>query len=208
MKKKILAAAAIAVGATAAVAPTAQAETFTLADALLLDDRGFDSNQNDFDIVTEALLAEDEDENLLFPGLAAAASDPTATLTVFLPTDKAFRILVEDLGLGSIKDEEALFNAIVATVGVDRVGQILSYHIAPVVADADTVVNLLGDGFAVPTVEGSTFELEFKGMKPQIRLVDEAGPGRDPIVRIPDAVEADNGVAHVIDRVLIPAEDA
>jgi uncharacterized surface protein with fasciclin (FAS1) repeats len=207
MKKKILAAAAIALGATAAIAPTAQADGHTLADALLADERGFDSNQNDFDIVTEALLAADADGNLLFPGLVAAAADEDAALTVFLPTDKAFRILVEDLGLGSIKDEEALFNAIVATVGVDRVGQILAYHIAPLVAPSSVVVSL-PEGFEVPTVEGSPIVLEFKGNKPQIRLIDEAGPGRDPIVRIPDAVEADNGVAHVIDRVLIPAEDA
>ena len=204
MKKQFIAAAAIALGATSLMGASAQADGHTLADALLADERGFDDNQNDFDIVTEALLAQDADGSYLFPGLVAAATDSEATLTVFLPTDKAFRILVEDLGLGSIKDEEALFGAIVATVGVDRVGQILAYHIVPIIATSEDVLDL-GNGAQVPTVEGSTFTLDFKGKKPQIRLADEAGPGRDPIVRTVDAVEADNGVAHVIDRVLIPA---
>ena len=44
--------------------------------------------------------------------------------------------------------------------------------------------------------------VQFKGKK-QIRLVDDGGPGRDPIVRAVD-ITASNGVAHVIDRVLIP----
>src|SRR5210317_2586500 len=59
---------------------------------------GFDSDQNDFDIVREAVA--------LFPPLVDAACDADAELTVFLPTDKAFRILLEDLGVGSFKNEE------------------------------------------------------------------------------------------------------
>ncbi len=200
MKKQFIAAAAIALGATSIMGASAQAEDPTLAEILLSDSAGdtdgFDTNQNDFDIVTQALLATDG-----LNGLASAASDPEAELTVFLPTDKAFRILVEDLGLGSIKDESDLFNAIVTTVGAPAVSDILKYHVVLGAADSSVVATL--GGVDVPTLlEDATFQVQFKGKK-QIRLIDAGGPGRDPIVRAVD-IEGSNGVAHVIDRVLIP----
>ena len=202
MKKQIIAAAAIALGVTSIVGTAAQADGHTpptLAQILLSDSAGdvdgFDTNQNDFDIVTQALLATDG-----FNGLATAAGTPGANVTVFLPTDKAFRILVEDLGLGSIKDESDLFDAIVATVGAPAVSDILKYHVVAGIADSSVVATL--GGADVETLLGETFQVQFKG-KQQIRLVDDGGPGRDPIVRAVD-IEASNGVAHVIDRVLIP----
>lgn len=205
MRKPIIAAAALALGATTAFAPTAQADGHTLADILLADDAEsgelnvFDDDQNDFDIVTAALLATDG-----LNGLATAAGTEGANVTVFLPTDKAFRILVEDLLGVSIKDEAELFAALAddtGPVGVATVSAVLQYHVVPLVADSATV-RTLGDGAEVPTVLGPTVELDFKGTK-QIRLVDDGGPGRDPIVRVVD-ITASNGIAHVIDRVLIP----
>ena len=80
MSRNIFASAAIAL-AVAFAAPVAQADS--LAEILLSDGDMFDNNQNDFDIVTEAVLA---------TGLGAAANE--MELTAFLPTDKAFRILV------------------------------------------------------------------------------------------------------------------
>jgi len=200
MKKQLIAAAAIALGATSIMGASAQAEDLTLAEVLLSDSAGdtagFDTNQNDFDIVTQALLATDG-----LNGLASAASDAEAELTVFLPTDKAFRILVEDLLGVSIKDEAALFGAIVDTVGVPAVSDILKYHVVSGIADSSVVATL--GGVDVPTMlDDATFQVQFKGRK-QIRLVDDGGPGRDPIVRAVD-IEGSNGVAHVIDRVLIP----
>lgn len=203
MKKQFIAAAAIALGATSIMGASAQAEDPTLAEILLSDSAGdtdgFDTNQNDFDIVTQALLATDG-----LNGLASAASDPEAELTVFLPTDKAFRILVEDLLGVSIKDEAALFAALAdnnGPVGVDTVSAVLQYHVVDGLAADSSIVATLG-GVDVETVLGETFQVQFKGKK-QIRLVDDGGPGRDPIVRAVD-IEGSNGVAHVIDRVLIP----
>ena len=156
---------------------------------------GFDTDQNDFDIVREALT--------LFPGLVAAACDETEELTVFLPTDKAFRILVEDLGFGSIKDEEALFNAIAGLLGAEGVLDVLTFHIAPAVYTSDIVLGA-GDGFEVETLNpDNDIVLRFKGKGAQIRLQDGEPSLRNPIVRIVD-IEAVNGVAHVIDRVLVP----
>jgi uncharacterized surface protein with fasciclin (FAS1) repeats len=192
MKKKLTAALATAIAATVALAPSAQAdEGMTLAEILLSDGDQFDANQNDFDIVTEAVIA---------TGLAGAAG--TLELTAFLPTDKAFRILVEDLYGVSIKDEAALFGAIVAALGVDTVRNVLYYHlVGGTVLAADVVA--AGDGAMVPTLlPGASLEIDFKG-KGQIRLIDAATSLRDPIIRATDIV-ASNGVAHVIDRVLVP----
>ena len=188
MIKKFITSLAVT-GMLSLAAASAQADT--LADILLSDGDMFDSNQNDFDIVTEAVLA---------TGLGEAAA--TLELTAFLPTDKAFRILVEDVYGLSIKDEAALFDAIVATLGVDTVRNILFYHlVAGTVMAADVVA--AGDGASVDTLlEGESLTLDFKG-KAQIRLVDAAPDLRDPIIRAVD-IEASNGVAHVIDRVLLP----
>jgi len=180
---------AIAMTAALGFASTSQADS--LADILLSDGDQFDTNQNDFDIVTEAVLA---------AGLGDAAD--TMELTAFLPTDKAFRILVEDLYGISIKDEEALFNAIVDTLTLDVVTDVLLYHLVPGTYQAADVVDL-GEGYVVETLlTDATFTIDFRGQA-QIRLIDNEPSLRDPIIRATDLL-ADNGVAHVIDRVLLP----
>lgn len=205
MKKQIIATAAVALTATAAFAPAAQADDMpTLGDTVVeLASAGFDSDQNNFSIVSNALVATDSEGDFLFPVLVDAAFN-NPNLTVFLPTDKAFRILVDDLLDVSIKDEAELFNAIVANVGIPRIGEILAYHvIAGVQADAEFVLGQ-GDGAELGTVNGNDITLDFNGKKPQVRLADIAGPGRDPIVRGFDVDLGINAVGHVIDRVLIP----
>ena len=84
----------------------------TLADVLLSDGNQFDANPFDYDIVTEAVL--------LFPDLVAAASDPNAELTVFLPNDWAFRKLVADLTGRWPLREQAVFDAVAALGTRDR----------------------------------------------------------------------------------------
>ena len=194
MFKTLATSLAILVGlASYAPATNAGAPSLTLGGILLSDADDFDSNQNDYDIVTQAVLA--------FPDLTAAAVNPAAELTVFLPTDKAFRILVEDLFGVSIKNESDLFDAINNALDADDLKAILSYHIVGQELDSAAVVGA-GDGAIVPTLlEGASIELDFKGK--QIRLIDGEPALRDPIVRVVD-IHASNGVAHVIDRVLLP----
>ena len=192
MEKHFIAALAATV-ALGFSAPAVQADGhLTLAQILLADGDQFDTNQDDFDIVTEAILA---------TGLGGAAD--TMELTAFLPTDKAFRILVEDAYGLSIKDEAALFQAIVDTLGGDTVRDVLYYHlVAGTVMSGDVVA--AGDGAEISRLLGNSFTLDFKGKKiAQIRLTDNEPFLRDPIVRAVD-ITAENGVAHVIDRVLPP----
>ncbi len=185
--------------AVPAVAPASAATKPTLAQILLSDSKkdaknGFDSNPNDFDIVTQALL--------LFPDLTAAASDPKANLTVFLPTDFAFRQLVRDLTGKTVYKESEIFKA-VAGLGVDTVKAVLMYHIIGG-ARIDYATALKADGASLTTLGGGTITVDVQGkVFKRVVLVDKDPDLRDPKVIIAN-IRAANGIAHVIDRVLLP----
>lgn len=202
MKRKFLA--ILGLGLTAAlavpaVAPASAATKPTLAQILLSDTKkdaknGFDSNPNDFDIVTQAVL--------LFPDLTAAASDPKANLTVFLPTDFAFRQLVRDLTGKTVYRESEIFKA-VAGLGVDTVKAVLMYHIIGG-ARIDYATALKADGASLTTLGGGTITVDVQGkIFKRVVLVDKDPDLRDPKVIIAN-IRAANGIAHAIDRVLLP----
>jgi hypothetical protein len=153
MKRPLLAvlttavALAVVIPAATAGATSSRATPPTLAGVLLADARfdgpdGFDRYPYDTDIVTQAVL--------LFPDLVAAASDPASDLTVFLPTDLAFRRLVHAL-TGTWMSSEADVFAAVAGLGVDTVKAVLSYHIVPGTIDAAAA--LAADGAAIGTLD-------------------------------------------------------
>ena len=184
---------------TAMVAPTvasAAPAKPTLAQILLSDSKkddknGFDSNPNDFDIVTQALL--------LFPDLVTAASSP-GKLTVFLPTDFAFRRLVRDLTGKTVLKESDVFKA-VASLGTDTVKAVLTYHIVAG-AKINYLAALKSNGASLTTLNGATIKVHVKhGWK--VYLEDKATKLLGPKVIVAD-VQASNGIAHVIDRVLLP----
>ena len=96
--------------------------------------------------------------------------------TVFAPTDDAFAKLPE----GTV---ESLLN------DIPQLTKILTYHVVSGKVMSSDVANL----DLVPTVEGSSLSIDSSnGVKVN-----------DATVVTPD-VEADNGVIHVIDKVLIP----
>ena len=201
MKKSLLAAAgAMAVGIVA-VAPAstiAEAPTRpTLAEVLVSDSagddaNGFDRNWNDYDIVTQAVL--------LFPDLVAAASDPSASLTVFLPTDQAFRVLVENLTNAWPKTEQGVFD-VVASLGLPTVKAVLTYHIVGAKVDAATALTL--DDQRVATLQGGTFKVNVRFGT--IKLIDRDPDAKNAAVIAPNlGGEASNGFAHGISLVLRP----
>ena len=204
MKRKFLA--VLGLGLTAAlaipaVAPASAATKPTLAQILLSDSKrdaknGFDSNPNDFDIVTQAVL--------LFPDLTKAASDPKANLTVFLPTDYAFRQLVRDLTGKTVYKESQIF-ATVASLGVDTVKAVLMYHIIGG-ARIDYATALKADGASLTTLGGGTITVDIQGkFFKRVVLVDKDPDLRDPKVVVAN-IRASNGIAHAIDRVLLPVD--
>src|SRR4051794_7939191 len=107
----------LGVAATASAAPATRSSSTTIAQVLLSDSakddaNGFDRRWFDYDVATQAVL--------LFPDLVAAASDPNAALTVFLPNDLAFRNLVHDLTGTWPRTEQETFD-VVASLGLDTV---------------------------------------------------------------------------------------
>lgn len=103
--------------------------------------------------------------------------------TVLAPTNAAFDAAFDALGITA---EELLADT-------DTLTAILTYHVLPLEADAATVISL--DGQSVETVNGESVA---------ISVVDGTVMVDDATVTTTD-LEADNGVVHVIDSVLLPA---
>ncbi len=126
-------------------------------------------------------------------GLATALTDPTASLTVFAPTDAAFGALATQLGFPSA-------GALVEALPANTLASILTYHVLPTRKSA---ADLVAGGATQPTLYA------FEGTSARLTLSTTAG------VKITDAalttanvvtadVPASNGVVHVIDKVLVP----
>ena len=204
MRKFVLAGAAALIGLVSFAPAAAEADTTkpTLADILLSDSAkdgpdGFDHRSKDYDIVTQAVL--------LFPDLVAAASDPNAQLTVFLPNDAAFRRLVYDVTGTWYRSEADIFNA-VAGLGTDTVKNVLQYHIVPSAIPFSAA--LKADGAKLDTLlPGATVEVDVRRHKPRIKLIDADTNDRDArVVRADVGGAAANGYPHGIDRVLRPID--
>lgn len=171
--------------------------TLNIVEIVSASEGTFDSNDRDFDILLQAVLA----ANLVEP-LAAADAD----LTVFAPYDAAFIRLARDLGYDG-HDEEGAFNAIVealTTLGsgdpIPLLTNILLYHVSPgaktvkQVADFDEITTLLADAVLQPW---------------GVILVDGAPQLRSPKMRVSTSnIGATNGIIHILNRVLIPLDVA
>lgn len=124
-----------------------------------------------------------------FKTLAAAlgAANLVGTLkgpgpfTVFAPTDAAFAKLPAGTVEALLKD-------------IPKLSSILTYHVVPGKVMASTVVTL--DGQKVKTVEGREVKIKVEGGSV---FVDGAK------VTTTD-ISCDNGVIHIIDSVIVPAE--
>lgn len=175
-----------------AVFPTIAQDTNTIADVVTASAEG---EEPEFTILLAAVSSSER--------VTDALSDPEAELTVFAPTDEAFETF---LGLAEITAEELL-------AVPEVVEAILLYHVVDGAVPAETVVEM--DGEEVPTLLGDfapvTIEITEDGDVLVIDATDLAELGvtdedTDATVVTPD-VEADNGIVHVIDNVLIPSDE-
>lgn len=119
-------------------------------------------------------------------GLDSVLADTGTDFTVFAPTDEAFAALGQDT-------IDALF------ADPDALSDILLYHVisgAEILADAATAV-AAGDDSLVDAANGDKLALSLSGESLLINTSTVTAPN----------VLADNGVIHVIDKVLIPPAD-
>jgi len=143
----------------------------------------------DADIVDTAITA--GDFTTLVAAVQAAGLEDTlrgdGPFTVFAPTDEAFA---------------ALPAGTVETLLEDPAGDltdILTYHVVPGAVPAADVVGL--DGEAVTTVNGAAITI---GVADDGSVTLTDADGNEVAVVVTD-VQANNGVIHVIDGVLLPA---
>lgn len=133
-----------------------------------------------FEILVAALTREDD---FTFVETLMATTDP-APFTVFAPTNDAFVALLEELGASSLDD-----------ISAADLAATLSYH---VVAGSNVRSTDLIDGMEVSTLADQSFTVN---LGDTVTITD--ANGRTSTVVAAD-VQANNGVIHVLDTVLLP----
>lgn len=191
--------------AAAVAVPAAAAEPPSVVDVLAADGQAFDTNWGDYDIVERAALTVLAAKPTSAVG---ALADPTATLTVFAPTDRAFRKLVHDLTGVRPAGETGTFNKLVKAVEglvgkkntIATIEAILLYHVVP--GNVPSSVALTLDGTRVATASGATFKVI---VDTSVRLVDKDRDALDAqLVLNRLDIPAGNSVIHTVNRVLRP----
>lgn len=129
------------------------------------------------------------DLSILVEAVVAAGLAPTlstGSLTVFAPTNAAFAALLTELGLTK---EALLANKPLLTA-------VLTYHVlGSRVVRADVPL-----GKAITPVSGGFFKIESAN---GLKITD----GRNRVTTITSTdIQASNGVVHLVDRVLLPAD--
>lgn len=160
-------------------ADPAMAETTVETPATIVD---VASNNPDFSTLVAAVQAAGLVETLQGEG----------PFTVFAPNNAAFDALPD----GTVET--------LVTEDTQTLGNILTYHVVAgevMAADVIAAIEAAGDaGYTIETVNGATLTATLNGGN--VVLTDAAG-GTATVVATD--VDADNGVIHVIDTVLMPA---
>ena len=191
-------AAALAAGALAAPAANAADGTKSLAAVLTAETPKFDTNWNDYDIVTAAVLAVLEAKPKSTVGLLTKGD---VALTAFIPSDRAFQTLVKDLTGKKPSSEAATFAAVAGLGGIDLVETVLLYHVVPgATIDAATALKA-DDAYLETGVRAIQVNVK-KG--PVIRLKDADSGARNAQVNVVNINEGNKQIAHGIDRVMRP----
>lgn len=154
---------------------------------------GFDTNGADFDLLREAVIAAD---------LAGTLGDAGVDLTVFAPTDAAFVGLSQALGYEGADEGGALSYLLdslrLLSGGEDPIPlltEVLTYHVA---GESLQSSQIIAEG-SVQTLQGGTLTLD------GLSLVDAEPDVADPSLIATD-IQANNGIVHVLDGVLLPAD--
>lgn len=133
-----------------------------------------------FNTLVAALTRED---NFTFVETLMSNSE-AAPFTVFAPTNAAFEALLAELNANSLAD-----------IPAETLADVLSYH---VVTNANVTSSELTDAMEVSTLLGQNFTVNIGD---NVTITDASG--RTATVVATD-VQANNGIIHVVDTVLLP----
>ncbi len=212
MKRRVptlLAISALALGTVSATAPAASAKVApgdnSLAGVLTSDGNTFDKNAKDFDILTEAALAV---VGAKPDSPVALIADGSQRLTVFAPTDQAFRLFAKDLTGKNIKSEKKIFSSLVELAGVDTIESILLYHVVPGKTLTSNKV-LKANGAKLVTANGEKIKVKVK-TKPTVSVTlkdrDRNAKDAKAVLSALDINKGNKQIAHGIDRVMRPID--
>ncbi|MCB5198717.1 fasciclin domain-containing protein [Loktanella sp. TSTF-M6] len=187
MKTSLMTAAAVlALSTGSAFAAAHAAENPMVGGAEMLPSMTIVENASNADNLTTLVSA------VAAAGLVDTLSGP-GPFTVFAPTNDAFAKLNQDQVAELLKPENQA-----------ALAQILTCHVVAVNADSSTIAGMIADAngeFAVETVGGCTLMAKQDG--DMITLTDERGQ----VATVTQAdVTQSNGVVHVIDTVILPAQ--
>lgn len=174
--------------------PVTPATPPTLAGMLAPYATTFDNDNNNFNVGVHLLLQ--------FPQIVKAAASP-GSYTVFLPTDYAFRRLVKDL-TGTVVVNEAKLVEAVKGLRALKFTDVVRYHVL-VGNRLDYATALRSNGVSLTTSQGGVVKVFVPKGTRRVVLVDKAPNRRDARV-VNTGLVASNGIVHVIDRVLLPAQ--
>lgn len=132
------------------------------------------ASNSDFSILIDALTR---------ANLTEAVANEDANLTVFAPTNEAFIALLDDLGASSLDD-----------IPLDALTNILLYH----VIGSKALSSDLTSGY-YPTLASYSDN----NISMYIKVDGGVYINKNVMVTDPD-IEADNGVIHVVDKVILP----
>lgn len=196
--------AGIATTASPATAATHQGKgTTSLAKVLTADGNHFDHNWRDFDVLDRAVRTVLKAK----PNSSVAVlADGKVALTAFLPTDRAFRLLVKDLTGKRPKTEAQTFKRLVKATDVKTIEAVLLYHVVPG-ATITYAQAKKASGTKLETALGSKIRVH-KNRSGQLRIQDLDKNDRNAKVKptLKNLNAGNRQIAHGVNRVLRPID--
>ncbi len=175
----------------------------SLADLLIAASAGgeLDRNPRDYDIILQTVIALEAlggDPDLGGATLLDVLSNPVAEVTVFVPTDGAFRKLARDLGWNGKGGDAGALTTITGAFDLATVRDVVKYH---VVGEALNIFQVLRQDTFDTALPGASFSRVGK-----FKLADNDPDLKNPRLRSPAQLTAGESVAHTISRVLVPID--